>query len=64
MSIQANPYPLRIEKNVMDKFKIIAKNNGRSVNKEIEFVLKTVINDYEKQHGVISIPDPSTGNQQ
>lgn len=63
MSIQANPYPLRIDKALMDKFKVIAKNNGRSVNKEIEFILKGVVADYEKQYGVISIPNLSTDNQ-
>lgn len=59
MSVQANPYPLRIDKTIMDKFKVIAKNNGRSVNKEIEFVLKNVVFDYEQKNGVISVPDPS-----
>ena len=63
MSVQANPYPLRIDKTIMNKFKVIAKNNGRSVNKEIEYILKGVVDDYEKQHGVISIPDLSTDNQ-
>ncbi len=62
MSIQANPYPLRIDKEIMDKFKIIAKNNGRSVNKEIEFILKGVVLDYEKEHGALSVPEPSTNN--
>jgi len=40
MALQPNPYPLRIDNNVMDKIKEIAKENGRSVNKEIEFILK------------------------
>lgn len=55
MSIQANPYPLRIDKEIMEKFKVIAKNNGRSVNKEIEFILKNVVSSYEKENGEISI---------
>lgn len=63
MSVQANAYPLRIDKTTMEKFKVIAKNNGRSVNKEIEFVLKNVVNDYEQQHGIILIPDLSKDNQ-
>lgn len=63
MSIQANPYPLRIDKILMDKFKVIAKNNGRSVNKEIEFILRGVVADYEEQNGTISIPTLSTDNQ-
>ena len=40
MKPQANPYPLRLEDEVMEKMKQIAKENGRSVNKEIEFALK------------------------
>lgn len=59
MAIQSNPYPLRIDKTVMHKTKVIAATNGRSVNKEIEFRLKEVISAYEKEHGPIPIPDPS-----
>ena len=59
MSIQANPYPLRIDKPTMEKFKLIAKENGRSVNKEIEVILKNIVFDYESKHGTISIPDLS-----
>lgn len=59
MAIQANPYPLRIEKTVMEKTKHIAKENGRSVNKEIEFILRNNISLYEKAHGTIQVPTPS-----
>ena len=37
---QANPYPLRLEDSVMEAIKKTAKENGRSVNKEIEFALR------------------------
>lgn len=50
---QANPYPLRVEKSVMDKFKVIATDNGRSVNKEIEMLMKSAIAVYEATHGPI-----------
>lgn len=53
---QANPYPLRVDKTIMEKFKVIASNNGRSVNKEIEMVMKRVIADYERENGLIEIP--------
>lgn len=55
MSVQANPYPLRIEKEILEKAKLIAKENGRSLNKEIEFVLKKHITQYEKDYGVIQV---------
>lgn len=37
---QRNPYPLRIDEAVMERIKEMAKENGRSVNKEIEFALR------------------------
>lgn len=46
--VQANPYPLRIEQKLMDKIKELAKENGRSVNKEIEFALNKYVKSYEK----------------
>ena len=57
MAIQSNPFPLRIDKEVMGKMKIIAKANGRSVNKEIEFVLRIHKDEYEKSNGVIVLSD-------
>lgn len=53
---QANPYPLRVDRNIMEKFKVIAFNNGRSVNKEIEMLMKQAIIDYEQNNGLIEIP--------
>lgn len=42
-----NPYPLRIEEELMEKLKIIAEENSRSVNKEIEHLIKKAIKEYE-----------------
>ena len=36
-------FSLRIHPIIMKKMKIIAENNGRSVNKEIEQILKWVV---------------------
>ena len=58
MGIQKNPYPLRLDDIIMEKTKVIAKENGRSVNKEIEVLLKRVIARYEKENGSIQLPDP------
>lgn len=48
-------FTLRIHPILMNKMKHIAKNNGRSVNKEIEQILKWVIDDYERQYGRINL---------
>ena len=54
--VQANPYPLRVEKALMEKFKVVAFNNGRSVNKEIESLIKNAVKAYEQEHGPIEPP--------
>ena len=40
---QANPYPLRMDKRVMEELKIIAEQEGRSVNKQIEYIIRLYI---------------------
>lgn len=55
---QSNPYPLRIDKTLMDKFKVVAAENGRSVNKEIETLVKRAVADYERLNGSICLPAP------
>lgn len=56
MGRQENPYPLRIEKEVMDQVRILAKENGRSLNKQIEYLLRQYLASYEKEHGPIAVP--------
>jgi hypothetical protein len=41
-------YPLKIEKELIDQLRIIAENNSRSLNKEIEFAIKQYINSQKK----------------
>lgn len=40
----------------MEKLRVIAKNNGRSINKEIETMIRQYIAAYEKEHGEIEVP--------
>ena len=42
-----NPYPLRIEKELMTELKKIAEKNSQSVNKEVEFLIKKRIEEYK-----------------
>lgn len=51
MSKQANPYPLRIDQAVMESIKAIAEREGRSVNKQIEFVLRQFVERCSDDHG-------------
>ena len=50
-------FTMRIHPIIMNKMKHIAKNNGRSLNKEIEQILKWVIEDYERKYGQLLTPD-------
>ena len=48
LSSDKTNFVLRIDKSIMDKIREIAKNESRSLNKEIEFILKQYIEEYEK----------------
>ena len=50
-------FSLRIHPIFIKKLTFFAENNGRSVNKEIEQILKWVVEDYENQKGKIKIED-------
>lgn len=48
-------FTMRIHPIIMNKMKHIAKNNGRSLNKEIEQILKWVVEDYERKYGKVAL---------
>lgn len=50
-------YTLRIPQLLLDKIRFIAAENGRSANKEIEYMIKQRIKEYESLNGEISAKD-------
>lgn len=50
-------FSLRIDDLTMDKLKVIADEEGRSLNKEIEQLILKHIKDYELDYGPIVLPD-------
>ena len=38
-----NPYPLRIDEELMEELRVLADKHSRSVNKEIEYLIKEAI---------------------
>lgn len=59
---QPNPYPLRVDRTLLEKFKVIAKAHGRSVNKELEMMIKSSVIQYEDLHGMqASEEEPDNG---
>ena len=55
MAARPNPFPLRVDKTTLEKVKVIAQENGRSLNKEIEQLMKNLVKTYELENGVISV---------
>lgn len=50
------PFSLRVSEDIIEKIKIIAKENKRSANKEMEFALSKYIENYERENGNIKFP--------
>ena len=53
MSVQENPYPLRLDVELMRKIRHIASKTKRSVNKEIEYAMELYVDQWEKANGPI-----------
>ncbi len=50
-------YTLRIDRNLFQKFRYVAENEGRSANKEIEQMLKMRVKKFEEKNGEIILED-------
>lgn len=50
-------YTMRIDKKLYLKFRYIADYSGRSVNREIEQMLKRRVEKFEKEHGEIVLDE-------
>lgn len=50
-------FAVRSEREILDKLSYIASYNGRSANKEIEQLILKHIEEFEKEHGTIILPE-------
>ena len=57
MPSQLPRFTFRTDSSLLEKLRYIAKKNSRSANKEIEFLIKKHIENYETQNGKIEIND-------
>jgi len=55
MDSRPNPYSLRLDAILMAKVKVIAGEQRRSVNMEIERMVEAGVAQYEKEHGEIYV---------
>ena len=63
MATQIPSYPLRITPLILEKVKAIAQKNMRSTNKQIEYILKNFVDDYEENYGEIDIESASSSKK-
>lgn len=59
MATDKKPTMLRLPRDILEKTKIIAEKEHRSMNMQIEYALMVYIAAYEKEHGVIPLPNLS-----
>ncbi len=52
-------YTLRVNQIILDKLEYIADYNGRSKNREIEWVIRRHIEEFEQEHGKIDLEPKS-----
>ena len=48
-------FTLRIDAELLKKFRFVADYNARSANRELEVLMKKHIAEFEKQHGKIKM---------
>lgn len=53
MSHDQSKFTLRIDSELLNKFRFIAEYNARSANREITLLIKRHIDSFEKKHGKI-----------
>ncbi len=57
MGIQEAPYSLRLEHEVMQKIRVLAAKERRSINMQLCIAVESYLEQYEKEHGEIHLPD-------
>lgn len=57
-------YNLRLEKDIMDKVRLIAEKEDRPLSKQFERIIKEYLESYEKENGtvIINIGHDNHGN--
>lgn len=51
--LQLSKFTLRIDTELLNKFRFVADYNARSANRELEVLMKKHVDEFEKKHGRI-----------
>lgn len=55
MANDISKFTVRIDADLLKKFKIVADYNARSANRELEVLMKNHVTKFEQEHGKIEI---------
>lgn len=55
MTMKKSKFTIRVEEDILKKFHYVAEYNTRSANREVEFLMRKRIIEFEKMHGRITI---------
>lgn len=55
MEADISKFTVRIDAELLKKFRYVAEYNARSANREIEFLMRKHIDKFEKLHGKIML---------
>lgn len=57
MIMNKSKFTVRVEDEILQKFRYVAEYNARSANREIEFLMRKRIAEFEKTHGKIALEE-------
>ena len=55
MIMKKSKFTVRVDDEVLKKFRYVAEYNARSANREVEFLMRKRITEFEKAHGKITL---------
>ncbi len=55
MSNEISKFTVRVDSELLNKFRFVAEYNARSANRELETLMKKHISDFENKHGEIKL---------
>lgn len=57
MGIQETPYSLRLDHKTMQKIRVLAAKERRSINMQLCIAVERYLEEYEQEHGEIPVED-------
>ncbi len=56
--------PVRIEEALLKKYHYVCKYDGRSANSDLRVYIRQRVEDFEREHGIIELPEDSKSKRE